>query len=293
MKIAIIGSGNVGSAITYGLICRNLGIEKIALIDIIDDFARGKAFDLSHAASAFNSDISIIGGSDYEMARGCDIVVITAGKPRKIGQSRSDLLKDNTKVVFESARKIAKISPNAIIIVVTNPLDKMVYAAMLGSKFSPKRVLGMAGELDSARLRYEISKENGKKISQIKSCVLGTHDENMQISWQDEVVSDRNSVEENTKNSGAKINELSGNSAYYAPAAGTINMIEAILRGGVVACSVCFEDEKTKHICGRLVRMGRDGVSELLDDGLIAGKNSDINGDEFRVVFDTASSYEE
>ena len=240
MKIGIIGAGNIGANVAYGLICSEFSdkISQIALVDIVENLAIGKALDLSHASAVFEKDIKVIGGSDYNILSGYDIVVITAGQTRKAGQSREDLLKINAKIVAEISSKIANIAPNSVIILVTNPLDFMVYVAYKSSGFPKNRIIGMAGELDSARLKCEISNLKNEKISQMKASVVGFHNDKMEI-LKDEIFIDNKKVEfsgkefdeisQNTKNCGPKIVNLLGTSAFLAPASGIVKIINAYL----------------------------------------------------------------
>lgn len=274
MKIGIIGAGNIGANVAYGLICSEFSdkISQIALVDIIENLAIGKALDLSHASAVFEKDIKVIGGSDYAILSGYDIVVITAGQTRKAGQSREDLLKINAEIVAEISAKIANIAPNSVIILVTNPLDFMVYTAYKSSGFPKNRVIGMAGELDSARLKCEISNLKNEKISQIKASVVGFHNDKMEI-LKDEIFIDNNKVEfgdkefdeisQNTKNCGPKIVNLLGTSAFLAPASGIVKIIKQIIteENKTLICSVIDDSEVP---CGRFVKLGKFGVKEIV-----------------------------
>ena len=156
MKISVVGAGNVGASIAYALCMREL-CDEIALVDIFGDVARAKAIDLAQSSCVFNAKTSVCGGDDFVLIEGSDIVIVTAGSPRKEGQTREDLLLKNAVVVKQTAQKIAEFAKNAVIIVVTNPLDVMVWTAHKFSGFSKSKVVGMAGELDSARCRYELA----------------------------------------------------------------------------------------------------------------------------------------
>ena len=273
MKIGIIGAGNIGTSVAYGLIC-SLGetISQIALVDIIENLAIGKALDLSHASAVFENDTKSVGGSDYEILRDSDIVVITAGRTRKARQSREDLLNVNAHIVSEISAKVAQIAPNSIIVLVTNPLDFMVYVAYKSSGFPKNRVIGMAGELDSARLKCEIANLKNSKISQIKASVVGFHNDKMEILKDEIFIGDTKSelsssefdeVSQNTKSFGPKIVNLLGTSAFLAPASGIIKIIKQIIsqENKTLICSV-IDDTETP--CGRFVKLDKFGVKEIL-----------------------------
>ena len=155
MKIAIIGAGNVGASIASLLIAQQM-CDKIALIDINSNLAKAKAIDLAQMALALGQKTRVIGGNEYELLSNYDIVIITAGVARKDGQSRAELAKINANIVYEASKNVAKFAPNSTIIVVTNPLDIMVYIACKASGFDRSKVIGMAGELDSARLKFAL-----------------------------------------------------------------------------------------------------------------------------------------
>lgn len=273
MKIGIIGAGNIGTSVAYGLIYA-LGdkISQIALVDIIENLAIGKALDLSHASAILENDTKIIGGSDYDILNKSDIVVVTAGQTRKVGQSREDLLNINAKIVAEISAKIAKNAPNSIIILVTNPLDFMVFVAHKSSGFPKNRIIGMAGELDSARLKCEIANLKNEKISQIKASVVGFHNDKMEI-LKDEIFinckksefssSEFDEISQNTKNCGPKIVNLLGTSAFLAPASGIVKIIKQIIteENKTLICSVIDDSEVP---CGRFVKLGKFGVKEIL-----------------------------
>lgn len=271
MKISVVGVGNIGSNIVSQLLCTDLVIDEIAMIDIFADFAKGRAFDLSHLASVYDKDTKILGGSENELLTNSDIVVITAGKIRREGQSRDELLNENAQIVAEISKNISKFAPNAIIILVTNPLDALVWVAFKASGFAKSRIIGMAGELDSARLKSEIAKAENFKISSLKASVVGIHGDDMEI-LENEIYqngvkfSPKNleKIKENTKNGGAKVTELQKTSAFFAPAGCVVKMIKAILQNSQerLICSVLDENEIP---LGRFVKLGRNGVAEILN----------------------------
>lgn len=181
MKISVVGAGNVGASIAYALCMREL-CDEIALVDIFGDVARAKAIDLAQSSCVFNAKTSVCGGDDFVLIEGSDIVIVTAGSPRKEGQTREDLLLKNAVVVKQTAQKIAELAKNAVIIVVTNPLDVMVWTAHKFSGFSKNKVIGMAGELDSARCRYELALLKDKDASKLRAKIVGAHNDEMIVS---------------------------------------------------------------------------------------------------------------
>ena len=260
MKVAIIGAGNVGASIAALLIARTK-ISKISLVDINKDLALGKTIDLNHLSAVFCADTKVKASDDYEIIKNADICVITAGFTRKEGQGREELLKANAKIVASAAKKIAKYAPKSVIIVVTNPLDPMTYVAQKASGFAKQNVLGMAGELDSARLRFEVAAYYGLRNSQVKAQILGEHGEHMvlydiQACGEKADFDPEQILENHAKKSGAHIISLLGTSAYYAPAAGVVKMCEAIIekKGQTLICSVLDEDDIP---CGVPVKFGK------------------------------------
>lgn len=264
MKIAIIGAGNVGASIASLLISRQM-CDGIALIDINQNLAKAKAIDLSQMAIALGANISVISGDDYKLLSDFDIVIITAGMARKDGQSRAELVKINADIVAKASNKIAKFAPNSIIIVVTNPLDIMVYVACKASGFDRSKVIGMAGELDSARLKFALQNHLKRDMSSSKSLVIGMHSDSM-IPLIDENLSDSelDEIKSQTINGGALIVKLMNTSAFYAPAAGVINICEALINGStkVLSCSV-LDDNLIAF--SRPVKISKDGVKEILE----------------------------
>jgi len=239
-KITIIGAGNVGATCAHWAAVKELG--DIVLVDVVEGVPQGKGLDLQEAAPIASYDINIIGTNNYEDTAGSDIVVITAGIARKPGMSRDDLVNTNVKIVKSCAEQAAKYSPNAFIIVVTNPLDVMVYAAYKASGFPPNRVFGMAGVLDSARFRTFIAMELGVSYKDVSAFVLGGHGDDMVplvrysyaggIPIEKLLPKDRiEAIVERTRKGGAEIvNYLKTGSAYYAPGASVIEMVEAVLK---------------------------------------------------------------
>ncbi|MDR2099892.1 MAG: malate dehydrogenase [Campylobacteraceae bacterium] len=271
MKISVIGAGNVGASTCYLLIAKEICSE-VVLLDINKSIAQGKAIDMMQASITLGAKTNIKTTHDYQDIENSGIVVITAGLPRKEGMSREDLLNINIKIMEEVVLNIKKFAPNSIVIVVSNPLDIMNYAALKLSGFSKNRVIGMGGMLDSARMAYAISKRAGS-TKEIRACVIGTHGEHMVPLLSQSFVYnhaikdifDKKTCEEiihETKNGGAQIVKFLQTSAYYAPAASICNLIEAISNDtkSLLPCSVWLEGE-----------YGASGVS--IGVPVIIGKN--------------------
>lgn len=261
MKIAIIGSGNIGSATASILI--NSGICKsIALVDLSLDFAKGRAKDLLTMATILGKEVDVFATSDYEELKKFDIFVITAGVTRKVGQSRDELLSINAKIIKEIATNIKKLNSNPLIIVVSNPVDILTFVMQKEGGFDPKRVIGMAGELDSARAVIAYKELVGKKKLPY---ILGLHNDKMSFVYQEEIEkSKKEPFEKEVITGGAKITELTKTSAYFAPAGAIYKMIEAILHKKVVIASV-YNDG---YYFGRRVELCKDGVSKILKDDI-------------------------
>jgi malate dehydrogenase len=253
-KISIIGAGNTGAACAVWAASKELA--DIVLIDINDGVAKGKALDLYESAPIEGFDCRIEGGSDYALIKDSDIVVITAGLPRKPGMSRDDLIVTNMKIVSEVAEKVAQNAPNSIIIVLSNPLDAMVYTAWKSSGFPAHRVLGQAGCLDVARFRAFLSMELGCSVEDIQALLLGGHGDDMvplprftsvhgipidQLLSQETI----QKCVQRAKVGGGEIVQLMGTSAYYAPASGVIQMAEAIIKDKkrILPCAAYCEAE--------------------------------------------------
>ncbi len=274
-KVSIIGAGNVGASLCEQLAFSGL-CDSISLVDIFENVALGKAEDISHLCATLNLACEIKASKDYEIINDSDIVVVTAGSPRKEGMSRDDLLLINAKITKQIAQNIAKHAPNAIIIQISNPLDAMVHVALKYSGFEKSKVLGMAGVLDSARMRYQIQKKLGFK--DIKTLVLGGHGDDMvpiisHCSVDSKPLSEFLTPEEiahviyKTKHSGANIVKNLGTSAYYAPAVGALQMINAILcdTKESLACAVRLDGEYgyKSVISGVPIVLGKNGVEKI------------------------------
>lgn len=239
-KITIVGAGNVGATTAHWAAAKELG--DIVLIDIVDGMPQGKALDLAESAPIEGFDGHLVGTNDYADTANSDVVVITAGIPRKPGMSRDDLLQTNAKIVGTVVSNVVRHSPNAYLIIVSNPLDAMVHVAKQVSGWPKQRVMGMAGVLDSARFRYFIAQELGVSVEDVHGFVLGGHGDTMVPAPRYATVTgipitqllpaatiDR--LVQRTRDGGAEIvNFLKQGSAFYAPGASIVQMVEAIVR---------------------------------------------------------------
>jgi len=247
-KITIVGAGKVGATTAHIAATRHLG--DIVMLDIVEGLAEGKALDIAEAAPIQLYDSNIIGTLDWTKTADSNIVIITSGLPRKPGMSRDDLLAKNVRIVKDVSQKIARYSPNSIVIIVCNPLDAMVYTAAKVTDFARDRVMGMAGALDSARFSYFIASELGVSVEDIKCVLMGGHGDDMEPLPRFTSVSGKPITElldegklagliERTRKGGIEIVNLLGYSAYYAPAAGAVKMADAILRDKKTVISCC------------------------------------------------------
>lgn len=240
-KIAVIGAGNVGATCAHWAAAKELG--DIVLLDIPDrdGVARGKALDLLCCGPIERFDSRVVGTSDYRDIAGSDVVVITAGLPRKPGMSRDDLIETNVKIVKSVSEQVAEHAPKSIVIVVSNPLDAMVYTAWKATGFPTSRIMGQAGALDVARFRAVLAMELGCSIEDISALLLGGHGDDMVplprltsvhgIPIADLLPKEKiDACVERAKVGGGEIVKLMGTSAYYAPASGTVQMVEAIVK---------------------------------------------------------------
>ncbi|MBK8136459.1 MAG: malate dehydrogenase [Chloroflexi bacterium] len=244
-KITVVGAGNVGASCAMWITAHELG--DVVLVDIVEGAAKGKALDLLEAAPVNKFDIRIVGSAGYEETANSDVVVITAGVPRKkdpvTGKfpSRDELVKTNQEIVGSVAREVAKHSPNAVIVVVSNPLDAMCHVVLNETKFPAHRVIGMAGALDTARFKTFIAAELGLSVRDVHGIVLGGHGDEMVPLLRHtsvagipvrELISDEKlaAIVERTRKGGGEIVGLLGYSGYYAPAAGAVEMVRSIIR---------------------------------------------------------------
>lgn len=238
-KITVVGAGNVGASVAAYCSAQELG--DVVLVDILEGIPQGKSLDMFEATPVLGVDTKVIGANAYEATQGSDLVIITAGIARKPGMSRDDLLKTNVKIVGDVAAKAAGFSPNAILIIVSNPLDAMVYTAWKKSGFEPRRVIGMAGVLDAARFRSFLADEIGVSVEDVHTLVLGGHGDTMVpltrycfvggIPVTNFITEERlEEIVQRTRQGGAEIvNLLKTGSAFYAPAASAVEMAKSIL----------------------------------------------------------------
>jgi malate dehydrogenase len=254
-KVTVIGAGNVGATTAQRI--AEAGLADVVLVDIVEGLPQGKGLDLAEAAPVVTHDAGVTGTNDYADTAGSDIVVVTSGLARQPGMSRDDLLTKNAGIVRSVVEQAAKVSPDAILIVVTNPLDAMCHVAMEASGFPRERVIGMAGVLDSARFRTFIAQELGVSVEDTHAFVLGGHGDTMVplsrystvagVPITELLPADRvRALEERTANGGAEIVALlKTGSAFYAPSAGAFEMVESILldRKRVLPCAVMLRGE--------------------------------------------------
>jgi malate dehydrogenase len=278
-KVTIVGAGNVGATTAHWLAAK--GLADIVLVDVVEGIPQGKALDLLEALPVEGVDVSVVGSNDYAPTAGSDIVVITAGFPRKPGMSRDDLLKANAEIVGDATRNSVKLSPNAILIIVTNPLDAMCEVARRASGFPRERVLGMAGVLDSARFCAFIAAELNVSVENVQAFVLGGHGDQMVPLPRYSTVAgipitellDAAAIErlvKRTANGGAEIvNLLKAGSAYYAPARSIAEMVDAILndRHKVLPCAVYLQGEYGLHnlFIGVPCKLGAGGLEKVIE----------------------------
>ncbi|MBM4111081.1 MAG: malate dehydrogenase [Phycisphaerae bacterium] len=253
-KISVIGAGNVGASCAVWAASKELG--NVVLLDINEGVAKGKALDLYECAPIERFDCTITGTKDYADIADSDVVVVTAGIPRKPGMSRDDLIATNVKIVKDVAQNVAKYAPNSVMIIVSNPLDAMVYTAWKASGFPTHRILGQAGALDVARFRAFLAMELGCSVEDIQALLLGGHGDDMVPlprftsvhGIPIEMLLSKEKIDacvQRAKVGGGEIVQLMGTSAYYAPASGTIQMVEAIVKDKkrIIPCAAYCEDE--------------------------------------------------
>jgi malate dehydrogenase len=290
MRVTVVGSGFVGQ--TTAMRVAEKGLAEVVLIDIVEGLPQGLALDIRESSPIEGFEPNVTGTNDYADTAGSDVVVITAGFPRQPGMSRMDLLGKNAAVVRDVVENVAPGSPDAVIVVVTNPLDEMTFLASEVSGFPKRRVVGMAGVLDSARLRYFVAEELGVSPSVVEAMTLGSHGESMVplprhatvggkplTELVDEATLER--LYARTRDAGAEIVALlKKGSAYYAPSAAITTMVQAIAGGdddALPACAWCDGQYGITDVyVGVPVRLSRSGVEEIVE--------LDLNQDELKAL---------
>lgn len=279
-KITVVGAGYVGEHTAQALMLQELA-EEVILLDVIEDLPQGKGLDQRQSASVWMKDTKVTGTNDWADTAGSDIVIHTAGRPRKPGMSRDDLLDANVKIVRPCMEKVRELSPNAIVIVVANPLDAMAYVALKVTGFPPERVFGMAGILDTARFRAFIAMETGVSVRDIQAMVLGGHGDSMVPlprfttiaglpleHWVSKEKIDA-MVKRAAGGGGEIVKLLKFGSAYMAPAAGVAEMAEAIVKNNhrVLPCCAWLQGEYGhKDIyMGVPIIIGKDGIEKIVE----------------------------
>jgi malate dehydrogenase len=300
VKITVVGGGHVGATTAQRLAELELAKE-IVLLDILEGMAKGKALDLWESAPVQGYDSRLVGGSDYALAQESDIVIVTAGLARKPGMSRDDLLKKNAEIVGGIAKEIRDRCPEAIVLMVTNPLDVMAYVALKVTGFDRKRVIGMAGVLDTARFRSFIALELDVSVREVMAMVLGGHGDSMVplprystvagIPLPHLLSNERiEALVDRTRKGGGEIVELLGSgSAYYAPSAAVVEMAVAIVRdqNRILPCSAWLEGEYglSDVFIGVPLKLGEGGVKEIVE--------IELTGEEKKALHASAADVKE
>jgi malate dehydrogenase len=279
MKITVVGAGNVGATTAQRIVDKQLANE-VVLVDVLEGIPQGKALDMFEASPVEKADVRVIGTNTYDATANSDIVVITAGIARKPGMSRDDLMNTNSAIVKSCAESAAAVSPRAIFIVVSNPLDVMTYVAMKAAKLPRERIVGMAGVLDAARFRSFIALELNVSVEDVNAFVLGGHGDSMVplprystvagipiTELLDQAAVDR--LVKRTRDGGIEIvNFLKTGSAYYAPSSATVAMVESIVRDKkrILPCSVYLQGEYglTDTFVGVPVKLGKNGIEQII-----------------------------
>ncbi|MHC4498515.1 MAG: malate dehydrogenase [Planctomycetota bacterium] len=276
-KITVVGAGNVGATTAHIAAANNLA--DVVLVDIVEGLAEGKALDIAQAGPVQLYDSHIMGTTDWAKTADSDIVIVTSGATRKPGMSRDDLLAKNVQIVRDVSQNIVKYSPDSFIIVVCNPLDAMVYTAAEVTGSPKKKIMGMAGALDSARFSFLLARELDVSVEDIKAVLMGGHGDDMVPLPRFTSVSgvpitellDRKKVDElieRTRKGGIEVVNLLGTSAYYAPAAGTVKMAQAILKDKKTLMPCCAYCDKEYQVGGYFVGvpvvLGKTGVERVV-----------------------------
>jgi malate dehydrogenase len=296
MKVTVIGAGNVGATVAE-CVARKDMVHEVVMVDIKDGVPQGKALDMVESSPIHGFDTHVSGTTDYEDTADSEVCIITAGLPRKPGMSRDDLLAKNANIVKSVTQQFVEHSPEATIIVVSNPLDVMTYVAYEASGYPPERVMGMAGVLDTARYRAFIADELGVSVRDIQALLMGGHGDTMVPlpryttiggiplpQWLDDDTI--NDIVERTKGGGGEIVDLMGTSAWYAPGAAAAEMTEAIIKdnGRVLPAAAYVDGEYDLEgfFIGVPIVLGADGVEEIIE--------VELDADE-RALLDTSAEH--
>src|ERR687896_1056754 len=289
-KITVVGAGNVGGTTAQRLAERNYA--DVVLVDIVEGLPQGKALDILESGPILGYDSNVIGTNSYEESADSDVVVITSGSPRKPGMSRDDLLKTNQNIVASVTEEVVSHSPETILVVVANPLDAMCHVAMETSRFPRERVVGMAGILDTARYRTFIAEELGVSVRDVFALVLGGHGDTMVplpsmatvggVAITELMPEDRvEAIVDRTRNGGAEImGLLQSGSAFYAPSAAAVEMVDAILQDQkrILPCAAYLQGEYGIEdlFVGVPVKLGASGIEEIVELDLRDGELEDL-----------------
>jgi malate dehydrogenase len=305
-KVTVVGAGNIGGTVALHLAQRNY--TDVVLLDIVEGLPQGKALDILESGPILRFDASVVGTNDYEETSGSDIAVITSGKPRQPGMDRSELLNDNQEIVSSVTEQLVQNSPDCKIIVVANPLDAMCHVALETSGFPRERVMGMAGILDTARYRTFIAQEVGASVRDVFALVLGGHGDTMvplpsmatvsgvpitQMLSEEKV----KEIVDRTRQGGAEIVDLLGSgSAFYAPAAAIVEMVDAILldQKRILPCAAYLQGEYGIEdlFVGVPVKLGAGGIEEVMELDLTEEEREELeySADDVREMVEVLHS---
>lgn len=300
-KVTVVGAGNVGASCAMWMTRNELA--DVVLVDVVEGAAKGKALDLIEAAPVMRFDMQIVGSKEYDVTADSDVVVITAGVPRKkdpvTGKfpSRDELVKINQEIVGDVSRQVAQYSPNAVVIIVSNPLDAMCHVALNETGFPSQRVIGQAGALDTARYKYFIAEALGVSVRDVHGIVLGGHGDEMVplprhtsiagIPIRELLPEDKlQEIIERTRKGGGEIVGLLGYSGFYAPAAGTVEMVESIVKDQkrIIPSAVLLNGQYGYNnlYIGVPAVLGKDGVEKVIE--------MELNDDEKAMLEKSASA---
>ena len=278
-KISVIGGGHVGESTTFIIAMKELA-DEVVMVDIVENLPQGKALDMMQAGPILGYDTKVVGSNDMADIKGSDVVIMTAGFPRKPGMTREDLIGANAPIMKDVAAKIKQYAPDSIVIVVSNPLDAMTYMCKKITGFPDNRIIGQAGVLDSTRFIAFLGMETGVSIKNIQGMTLGSHGDDMVPLPRYSLVGGRPTPEivekdkldaiiSRTKKGGGEIVKLMGTSAYWAPAAGTVLMAESIIKDKkmILPCHVILQGQYGIEglFVGVPVKLGRKGVEEIVE----------------------------